>query len=221
MRSGNPCHASRGHSISFTFSMSGLQDSRFEFADFGIQGGGFERPYERVARMRGINDGVDPEARRSVAGIGLVFVGAAHRFVQFFLLFLVDSFAFALELFQLDFDEGAGCGVAAHDGEACCRPSKHEARVVGFATHGVVSGAEAAAANYGYFWNDAVRYRIHHFCAGANDAAPLRILADHEAVYVVQKNKRDAILVAIENEARGFFGGLRVNYAAKFDALLV
>src|SRR6266851_6501740 len=69
--SGNPCHASLGHSISFTFSMSGLQDSRLEFADFGIERGGFERPDQCVARVRGIDDGVDPEARGGVARIGL------------------------------------------------------------------------------------------------------------------------------------------------------
>src|SRR6266436_8737045 len=45
--SGNPCHASRGQSISFTVSMSGLQDSCFEFADVGIERGGFEGPDKR------------------------------------------------------------------------------------------------------------------------------------------------------------------------------
>src|SRR5712664_3684825 len=59
--SGNPCQASRGHSISFTFSMSGLQNSGFEFADVGIEGGGFEGPDQRFARVGGIDDGVDPE----------------------------------------------------------------------------------------------------------------------------------------------------------------
>src|SRR6266849_10950654 len=98
--SGNPCHASRGHSISFTFSMSGLQDSCFEFADVGIERGGFESPDQCVARMRGIDDGVDPEAGGGVARVGLVFVGGADRFDQFFLLFFVHFFAFAFELFQ-------------------------------------------------------------------------------------------------------------------------
>src|SRR6266849_5290435 len=98
--SGSPCHASRGHSISFTFSMSGLQDSCFEFADVGIERGGFESPDQCVARMRGIDDGVDPEAGGGVARVGLVFVGGADRFDQFFLLFFVHFFAFAFELFQ-------------------------------------------------------------------------------------------------------------------------
>src|SRR5205823_9449701 len=69
IKSGNPCHASRGHSISFAFSMSGLQNAGFEFADFGIERGGFEGPDQRVARVRGIDDGVDPQARGSVARI--------------------------------------------------------------------------------------------------------------------------------------------------------
>src|SRR6267378_5519055 len=103
MRSGNPCHASRGHSISFTFSMSGLQNSGFEFADVGIEGGGFEGPDQRFARVGGIDDGVDPEAGGGVARIGLVFVSGADGIVQFLFLFFLYFFAFALELFQFDF----------------------------------------------------------------------------------------------------------------------
>src|SRR5438093_9597232 len=98
MKSCNPCHASLGHSISFTFSMSGLQNAGFEFADFGIERGGFEGPDQRVARVRGIDDGVDPQARGSVARIGLMFVSGADRFDQFFFLFFVDSFSSELVL---------------------------------------------------------------------------------------------------------------------------
>src|SRR6202158_531534 len=171
--------------------------------------------------MGWIDDGVDPQTRGGVTRIGLVLVGGADGFVQFFFLFFVDFSAFALELFQFYFDESAGCGVAAHHGEARRRPRKHEARIVGLSAHGVISGAEAATANYRDFGNDAVRNRIYHFCAGADDAAPLRVFADHETVYVVQKNKGNAVLVAIENEPCSLFGGLGVNHAAKFDALLV
>ncbi len=37
----------------------------------------------------------------------------------------------------------------------------------------------------------------------------------------MHENQRNAVLIAIENEARGFFRGLSINYAAKFDAFLV
>src|SRR5882762_805862 len=94
--SGSPCHASRGHSISFTLSMSGLQDSRFEFADFGIERGGLERPNQFVACVRGIDDGVDPQTSGGVTRVGLVFVGGADGFDQFSFLFFVYFFAFAL-----------------------------------------------------------------------------------------------------------------------------
>src|SRR3989475_280678 len=118
--------------LTFNFGpLSCLQDSGFEFADFGIKGGGFEGPDQCVAGVGGIDDGVDPEARGGIARIGLMFV------------------------------------------------------------------------------------------SGADDAAPFRVFADHEAVYVVQKNQWDAVLVAIENEARRFFRGLGINHAAKFDTLLV
>src|SRR2546426_5808967 len=208
--------------LTFNFGpLSCLQDSGFEFADFGIKGGGFEGPDQCVAGVGGIDDGVDPEARGGIARIGLMFVSGADGFDQLFFLFFVDFFAFALELLQFYFGERAGCGVAAHHREARRGPGEHEARVVGFAAHGVISSAETAAANYRNLWHDAVRYGVYHFRAGADDAAPFRVFADHEAVYVVQKNQWDAILVAIENEARRFFRGLGINHPAKFDTLLV
>src|SRR6266849_4694057 len=171
--------------------------------------------------MGGINDGVHPQAGGGVARIGLVFVGGADGFDQFFFLFFVYFFAFAFELLQFYFGECAGSGVAAHHRKARRGPGEHEARVVGFAAHGVISSAETAAANYRYFWHHAVCHSVHHFRAGADDAVPLGVFADHEAVYVVQKNKRNSVLVAVENEARRFFRGLGVNHAAKFDAFLV
>jgi hypothetical protein len=58
-----------------------LQDSGFEFANFGIEGGGFEGPDERITRVGGIDDGVDPEAGGGIARIGLVFVGGTDGFV--------------------------------------------------------------------------------------------------------------------------------------------
>src|SRR5260370_15804958 len=83
MTSGNPCHASRGHSINFTFSMSGLQDSCFEFANLGIQRCGFQCPDQRIAGVGGIDDGVNPQTGGGVARIGLVFVGGSDGFGQF------------------------------------------------------------------------------------------------------------------------------------------
>jgi hypothetical protein len=61
----------------FTVSISGLQNSRFEFAKFGIESGGFEGPDQGVTRLCGIDDRVDPEASGSVARIGLMFVAGA------------------------------------------------------------------------------------------------------------------------------------------------
>src|SRR6266404_4640252 len=150
-----------------------------------------------------------------------MFVGGADGFDQFLFLFFVDFFAFAFELLQFYFGERAGRGIAAHDREARRGPREHKAWVVGFAAHGVISGAEAAAANYRNLWNDAVGHGVYHFCAGADDAAPLRVFADHEAVYIVEKNQGNAILIAVENEACGFFRGLGINHAAKFDTFLV
>ena len=113
--------------------------------------------------------------------------------MQVFFVRVGKLFAFALELLDFDFDERAGGGIAAHHGVARGGPGENEARVVGFAAHGVVSGAETAAADHGDFRHDAVGDGVHHLGAGADDAAPFGFLADHEAVHVVQENQRNEI----------------------------
>src|SRR5260370_12720502 len=105
MKSASPCHASLGHSISFTVSISGLQDSRFEFADLGVECRGFQRLDQCIARMRRVDDGVHPEAGSPVARIRLMLVGGAHRIVQRPFRFLLDFLSFALHAFQLYFDQ--------------------------------------------------------------------------------------------------------------------
>ena len=84
-----------------------------------------------------------------------------------------------------------------------------------------MSRAEAATANDGDFGHDAVGDRIHHFGAGTDDAAPFGVFAYHKSIYIMKKDQRDTVLIAIEDEARGFFSGLRVNHAAELDALLI
>src|SRR5437660_5987907 len=74
MNSCNPCHASRGHSITFTVSMLSLQDPGFEFGDVGIQSRRHKRPPECLARMGRIDDGIDPQARSGVTRIGLMLI---------------------------------------------------------------------------------------------------------------------------------------------------
>ncbi len=124
-------------------------------------------------------------------------------------------------MLEFDFGESVGGSVSAHDGEFGGGPGKHEAGIVGLATHGVVARAKTAADDHGNFGDDAVGYGVDHFCAGADDAAPFGVFADHEAVDVVKENERDAVLVAIHDEAGGFLGGLGVDDAAKFGAFLV
>src|SRR5262249_8329018 len=84
-----------------------------------------------------------------------------------------------------------------------------------------MTSAETAAADNGNLWHNTVRHRVDHFCAGADDAAPFGVLADHEAVHIVEKNQRNLVLIAVEDEAGGFFRGLRVNHAPKFNAFLI
>src|SRR5262245_16366129 len=148
-------------------------------------------------------------------------VSGAGGFVEFFFGFFVYFLALAFELLQLDFYERTGGGFAAHDRIARCRPGENETRVVGFAAHGVVTCAEAAATNHRNLRHHGIGHRVDHFCAGADDAGPLGVFADHEAVDVVEENQWDAVLIAVENEASGFFRGFGVDDAPKLDALLV
>src|ERR1700722_1409177 len=125
---------------------SSLQNAGFEFGDDGIERRGFEGGDQCVAGVGGVDDGVDPQAGGGVARVGLFVVARLDGGEEFLLGFLVDFFAFALELLELDFGERACGGVAAHDGVAGRGPRENKARVVGFAAHGVMSGAEAATA---------------------------------------------------------------------------
>ena len=150
-----------------------------------------------------------------------MLVRCADGFVELLLLLLVELLTRALQLFELDLDERAGGRIAAHHRVACRRPGKNEARVVGLPAHGVMARAEAAAANHGNLGHNAVRHGVDHFRAGSDDPAPFRVFADHEAVHVVQENKRDAVLVAVEDEARRLLRGLRIDHSAELDALLV
>src|SRR3989454_12660554 len=83
-----------------------------------------------------------------------------------------------------------------------------------------MAGAETAAADDGNFGHDAVGHGVDHFCARADDAAPLRLFADHEAVHIVKENQRHAVLIAIQDEPGGFLRRFGVNHAAELDALL-
>src|SRR2546425_2634931 len=90
-----------------------LQDSRFELANFRIEGRGFEGPDERIACVRGVNDAVHPKPRGGVARIGLVLVGGADRIQEVLFLFLGELLALALELFDLDLNESSRSGIPA------------------------------------------------------------------------------------------------------------
>ena len=78
-----------------------------------------------------------------------------------------------------------------------------------------MAGPERAADDDSDLRHDGIGNGIHHFRARLYDAAPLGVAADHESVDVVQKDQRDQVLVAVHDEAGGFFRGFGVNHAAK------
>src|SRR3989441_3917027 len=200
--------------------ISGLQDSGLELLHVRIKRSGIKRPDQDLTGLGGIEDRVHPEPGRGVTRVGLALVRRADGLVKFLFLLLAQLLAFALELLDLDFDERPRRGVAAHDRVARGGPGKNEARVIGLAAHRVVARAETPAEDHADFGHHAVRHRIHHLGARADDAAPFRLFADHKPIDVVQKNKRHQVLVAVEDEARGFRRRFRVDYAAELDALL-
>ncbi len=59
--------------------------------------------------------------------------------------------------------------------------------------------------------------RRNHLRAGANDAGPLRIFADHESVDVVQEDQGDQVLIAVHDEAGRFLRALGIDDAADLD----
>ena len=64
------------------FSCLRLQHPGLELAHFRIQRGRFQRPNQRLARLRRVQNRIDPEPSGGVAWVGLLFVGGAHRFPQ-------------------------------------------------------------------------------------------------------------------------------------------
>src|SRR5262249_54259033 len=94
---------------------------------------------------------------------------------------------------------------------------EEEARVVRLAAHGVVAGAEGAAEDDADLGDVHVADGVHHLGAGADDPLLLGILADHEAVDVVEEDQRDLVLAAVEDEAGGLLGALAVDDAAELD----
>jgi hypothetical protein len=56
----------------------------------------------------GIDDRINPETGGGVARIGLMLVGGADRFVQFFFVGVAEFLAGALELLDFYFNERAG-----------------------------------------------------------------------------------------------------------------
>ena len=70
------------------------------------------------------------------------------------------------------------------------------------------------------FGNHRIGNRIHHLRAGFDDAAPLRIAADHESVDVVEENKRNQVLIAVHDEASGLLRRLGIDHAAELNALV-
>ena len=87
-----------------------------------------------------------------------------------------------------------------------CGPPMTEIRLAGHihrnrgrvrpAAHGVVAGPERAADDDGQLGHPGRRDGRHHLGAVLRDAPGLVVLADHEAVHVLQEHQRDAALVA-------------------------
>src|SRR5262249_48396346 len=123
-------------------------------------------------------------------------------------------------------EQRAGGLLAAHDGIFRSRPGEDEARVEGFAAQSVVARAIRAAQDERDFRNDAVGDDVDQLGAGANDAGLLRFAAHHEAIHVLEEDKRHAGRIAVHDEASGLIRRIDVDHptvlelaARKLDSL--
>src|SRR5690606_41928937 len=83
--------------------------------------------------------------------MALVFVLLEDRLLELLFLFGGERLSGTFGLLTLDLGEHA-CGLlAAHHRDACVWPHPQETRIVGTSAHAVVTGAEAAADDYGEF----------------------------------------------------------------------
>src|SRR5882672_4146575 len=170
--------------------------AELRFLDRRVQRGG-DGEAEQAPRVERVDHAVVPEARARVVGMALALVLLADRLLELLFLLLGGEVA-------LDRGEHAGRLLAAHDGDARCRPHPEEARPVGAAAHAVVAGAERAADDQRELRHLGRRDRLHHLRAVLGDAARFVLLADHVAGDVLHEEERDAALRRELDEVRGF-----------------
>src|SRR5579862_4068300 len=199
---------------------SRLQHARLKFRHVRIQRRGVQGLNQSLARVRRIDNRVHPEPRRRITWIGLVLVGGAHGFVQFFFVFDRQLLTFALKLLDLDFHQRPCRRITAHHRIASRRPRKNKSRVVSLSAHRIVPGSETPPANHRNLRHHAIRHGIYHLRPRANNAAPFRLFPHHEPIHVVKENQRNQILIAIQNKPRRFICRLGINHAAKLNSLL-
>src|SRR6185437_12256302 len=101
--------------------------------------------------------------------------------------------------------------LAAHDGDAVVGPGEDEARIIGAAAHAVIAGAEARADMQGELRHRRIRHRLDHLRAMLDDAAPLRLGADHVARRVLEIDDRRAGLAHELDELPGLGRAISVD----------
>ena len=84
-----------------------------------------------------------------------------------------------------------------HDGVTGGGPRENETRIIGLATHRIVTRTEGAADDHRDLWYDRVRDGVYHLRSRFDDASPFCIAAHHESVDVVKEDERDQVLIAI------------------------
>ena len=126
--------------------------------------------------------------------------------------FVAPCLAFFLQRGLFHLGKNTGGLFAPHYRDAGVGPHEHEARIIGAATHAVVTGAETAAGDYGEFRHGGTGHRVDHLGTVFGDAFGFVFLADHETGDVLQEQQGDLALVAQLDEVRAFLGGFRVQH---------
>ena len=110
-----------------------------------------------------------------------------------------------------------GSLLTAHDGVLRGRPGEHEPWIESFAAQGIIAGTKRAAQNHRNLGHHTVGDHVNQLGPGSNNAGLFGIAAHHEAVDVLEKDKRHPALIAVHDEAGGLVSGVNVNHTPKLQ----
>jgi hypothetical protein len=204
-----------GHEWSVRLEGSDLEHTRANGLEIAVAHGHIEGHAEDVARLGGIDDGVDPEPRGRVANVCLAIVPQAKLIGHRRELGVVDLLPLAFERADIHVEHGPSRLLCAHDRIASTRPGEDKSRIERLATECVVSGAKGMSDDERDLGHGAIADGTDELGAPADDARALGVAADVETVDILDEQDRQPSLVTVEHEPRGLIGAVGVDDSSK------